>query len=417
MHAAVRRLKDEYLIRIIDENTIEALHPVRAKIVFDALCDQVYIKPKDVIFKVISCISSQNVRIVLLDYFSNQLYNIEDIQHLSQIRFCDWVGYAEAIRSMLWLDAKCYVESNITFINALIAKCGKRWLFFLPFDPSGIEKSDELIADRMKDLSIFDKLDFEKAIDVVKESLTSLSISYQATDCFINNSVVPSILPDTDIERSSFGYALFWMAKRGRNVTLPFKTSEIVSSVCAGELQSSADAIRGLFEHPALQENYLAAMDVLVERIIHEMHVLTFSVTNNEVSCKFIPPLSTESGVPENEKNSKQYWRIKMLDILKQLYPEKEYIYIELIGVDLLQELGIEVLDRKLRIHKSKRPNVWVSELNGWIKIRIDYSLRPSSWLEYIADIDETRSSVNDLIVETIKLIDDVYKKRKIYKK
>ena len=35
MHAAIRRLKDEYLIRVVDENTIEALHPVRAKIVFD----------------------------------------------------------------------------------------------------------------------------------------------------------------------------------------------------------------------------------------------------------------------------------------------------------------------------------------------------------------------------------------------
>ena len=411
MHAAVRRLKDEYLIRVIDENTIEALHPVRAKIVFDALCDQIYINPKDVVFKVLSCISSQNVRIVLLDYFSNQQYNIEDVLRLSQIRFSDWTGYANTIRSMLWLDAKRYVDSNITFISSLVAKRGKGWLCFLPLDLSGIERSDELIVDGMKDLSIFNKVDLQKAIDEVKGSLTSLSINYQATDCFINRSVVPSILPDTDTERSSFGYALFWMAKRDMNVTLPFKTDEIVSSVCAGELQPSADAIRGLFEHPALQESYLVAADVLVERIIHEMHVLTFSVTNDEVSCKFIPPLSNERGAPENGKNSNQYWRIKMLDILKQLYPEKEYIDIELIGVDLLQDLGIEALDHKLHIHKSKRPNAWVSELNGWTKIRIDYSLRPSSWQEYVADIDEIRSNVNDLIVETIKLIDDVYKK------
>lgn len=411
MYAAVRRLKDEYLIRVIDENNIEALHPVRAKIVFDALCDQIYIKPKDVVFKVLSCISSQNVRIVLLDYFSNQQYNIEDVLCLSQIRFSDWTGYANTIRSMLWLDAKRYVDSNMTFISSLVAKRGKGWLCFLPLDPSGIERSDELIADGMKDLSIFNKVDLQKTIDEVKGSLTSLSINYQATDCFINRSVVPSILPDTDTERSSFGYALFWMAKRDMNVTLPFKTDEIVSSVCGGELQPSADAIRGLFEHPALQESYLAAADVLVERIIHEMHVLTFSVTNDEVSCKFIPPLSTERGASEKEKNSNQYWRIKMLDILKQLYPEKEYIDIELIGVDLLQDLGIKAFDHKLHIHKSKRPNAWVSELNGWTKTRIDYSLRPSSWQEYVADIDEIRSNVNDLIVETIKLIDDVYKK------
>lgn len=403
MHAAIRRLKDEYLIREVDENTIEALHPVRAKIVFDALCDQICTGAREVVFKSLSCISSQNVRVVLLDYFSNQQYDIEDVQRLSQIRFLDWIGYANAIRSMLWLDAKRYVEGNMTFISSLVKKRGKGWLCFLPLDLSGVERSEELIADGMKDLSIFNKVDLQNAIDEVKKSLTSLSINYQATDCFVNNCVVPSVLPNTDAERSSFGYALFWMAKRNFNVTLPFKTDEIVASVCAGELQPSADAIRGLFEHPTLLESYQVAVDVLVEKLIYEMQVLTFSITNDEVSCKFIPPLSTETGVPENTKNTNQYWRIKMLDILKQLYPEKEYIDIELIGVDLLQDLGIEALDHKLHIHKSKRPNAWVSELNGWTKTRIDYSLRPSSWQEYVTDIDEIRINVNDLIVETIK--------------
>lgn len=411
MHAAVRRLKDEYLIRVVDENTIEALHPVRAKIVFDALCDQIYTESREVVFKALSCISSQNVRVVLLDYFSNRQYDLKDVQRLSQIKFCDWVGYANAIRAILWLDAKRYVESNMTFISSLVTKRGKGWLCFLPLDLSGIERTDELIADGMKDLSIFNKADLQNAIDEVKGSLTSLSINYQATDCFLKNCAVPSILPNSDIERSSFGYALFWMSKRGNNVTLPFKTDEIVTSVCAGELQPSADAIRGLFEHPALEESYLAAVDVFVERLIREMHILTFSVASDEVSCKFIPPLSTETAIPENTKNTNQYWRIKMLDILKQLYPEKEYIDIELIGVDLLRDLGIEALDHKLHIHKSKRPNAWVSELNGWTKTRIDYSLRPSSWQEYVADIDEIRSNVNDLMVDTIKLIDDVYKK------
>lgn len=411
MHAAVRRLKDEYLIRVVDENTIEALHPVRAKIVFDALCDQIYTESREVVFKALSCISSQNVRVVLLDYFSNQQYDIKDVQRLSQIKFCDWVGYANAIKSMLWLDAKRYVESNMTFISSLVAERGKGWLCFLPLDLSGIEQPDELIADRMKDLSIFNKADLQNAIDEVKGSLTSLSINYQAIDCFLKNCAVPSVLPNSDADRSSFGYALFWMSKRDNNVILPFKTDEIVTSVCAGELQPSADAIRGLFEHPALEESYLAAVDVFVGRLIREMQVLTFSVTSDEVSCKFIPPLSTETVIPENTKNTNQYWRIKMLDILKQLYPEKEYIDIELIGVDILRNIGIEALDYKLHIHKSKRQNSWVSELNGWTKTRIDYSLRPSSWQEYVADVDEIRTNVHDLIVETIKLIDDVYRK------
>ena len=411
MQAAVRRLKDEYLIRVVDENTIEALHPVRAKIVFDELCDQLSIQPRDIVFKILPCISSQNVRVVLLDYFTSQQYDIEDVQRLSRIRFYDWTGYANAIRSMLWLDAKRYVDSNMAFISSLVKRRGKGWLLFLPLDLSGIERSDELIVDGMKDLPIFDKGDLQNTIDEVKKSLTSLSIDYQATDCFINKCTIPSVLPNTDLERASFGYALFWMAKRNLNITLQFDADEIVTNVCAGELQAAADAIRGLFEHPALQKSYLDAVDVLAEKLIKEMQVLVFSVTSDEVSCKFIPPLATETGAPENVQNTNQYWRIKMLDILKQMYPAKEYIDIELIGVDLLSDLGIEALDHKLHMHKSKRPNAWVAELNGWTKIRIDYSLRPSSWQEYVAEIDEIRTNVNDLIVETIKLIDDVYKK------
>ncbi len=411
MHAAIRRLKDEYLIRVVDDSTLEALHPVRAKIIFEALRVQMDTNARDVVFKVLSCISSQNVRVILLDYFSQQQYNIEDVQRLSQIKFCDWIGYANVIRSMLWLDAKRYVDDNMEFISSLVKKRGKGWLCFLPLDLSGIERSEELIADGMKELSIFNKEDLQNAIDEVKRSLTSLSINYQATDCFMNNCVVPVVLPGTDTERTSFGYALFWLAKRGVDVTLPFKTDEIVASVCAGELQPSADAIRGLSEHSELMESYRAAVDTIVDKLISQMHILTFSVTDDEVSCKFVPPLSTEAGTPENTKNINQYWRIKMLDILKQLYPEKEYIDIELIGVDFLQDLGIEAMDHKLHIHKSKCHNAWVSELNGWTKIRIDYSLRPSSWQEYVADIDEIRTNVNDLIVETIKLIDDVYRK------
>lgn len=411
MHAAVRRLKDEYLIRVVDDTTIEALHPVRAKIVFDALCDQIDIRPKDIIFKTLSCISSQNVRVVLLDYFTNQKYDINDVYLLSQIRFYDWTGYANAIRAMLWLDVKRYVDSNMIFISSLVKQRRKGWLLFLPLDPSGIERSNELIADGMKELSIYNKGDLQSAIDEVKRSLTSLSINYQATDCFVNNCAMPSVLPNTDTERTSFGYALYWMAKRNLNIALPFETDEIVYNVCAGGLQPSADAIRGLFEHPALQKSYLAAVAVLTEKLIREMQVLAFSVTSSEVSCKFIPPLVSETEAPEYTKNTNQYWRMKMLDILKQMYPEKEYIDIELIGVDLLSDLGIEALDHKLHIHKSKRPNAWVSELNGWTKIRIDYSLRPSSWQEYVAEIDEIRTNVNGLIVETIKLIDDVYKK------
>ncbi len=412
MQSAIQRLKDEYLIKVTSENKIEALHPVRAQIVFDAICKQTCISEKDIIFKTIACVASKNVRVILLDYFSNQEYRLDDIQQLSQCPFTDWISFAGAIKTMLWLDAKRYVDINMEYIQSLIKKYGDGWLCLLPLDFSGVYRSGELIMDGMKDLSIFkDKEALQNSIDEVKSSLSSLTIDYQATDCFLNNCTQPDVLPQTDQEKSSFGYSLFWLAKRNLKVSIVLNSEETKKYLSTGELQASADAIRGLSEHPELSAIYQESVDCLIDKLVSDMNVLKFAVNEDEVICKFIPPLENEITLPENVKYSNQYWRIKMLDILKQLYPQKEYIDIELLGVDLISELGIKPLDFQLRIHKSNRHITWVSEVNGWIKNRIDYSLRPSSWEQYVAKIDQIRMDANELVEETIKFIDDIYKK------
>ena len=137
---------------------------------------------------------------------------------------------------------------------------------------------------------------------------------------FIRNGVYPDLLPDSGEERASFGYALFWMAKRNLAITLLFGSNEIVKSVCTGKIQSCADAIRGLFEHPTLSDGYQSAVEEILKRLIFEMRIISFSVTDDEVNCKFVPSFLTEETISEN-KNENQYWRIKMLNILQQIYP------------------------------------------------------------------------------------------------
>ena len=412
MQAAIQRLKDEYLIRIIDENKIEALHPVRAQIVFDEICSQTCINEKEIVFKTIACVDSKSIRIILMGYFSNQEYILDDICKLSKIIFEDWLGFASVIKTMLWLDAKRYVECNRDGIQALLEKHGKGWLCFLPLDLTGLYCSNELMADKMKDFSIFeDKAALQSAIDAVKNSLSSMSIDYQATDCFLNNCTQPIVLPESDQEKTSFGYALFWMAKRSCKVKMSFVEGGLERCICEGGIQESADAIRGLWEHRELSAIYQTSVNCLIDKVILEMNVLKFSVDEDEVICKFFPPMENEVNLPEKENNFNQYWRMKMLNILQQMYPQKELINIELVGVDLYEDLGIKPLDYKLCIHKSNRHNAWVSEVNGWVKIRIDYGMRPTSWEHYVGEIDQIRVNVNKLLEDTIKLIDDIYKK------
>lgn len=411
MNAAIRRFKDEYLIRLTEDNKLEALHPVRAKIVYEILCNQIFTDAKALLVKVLSCISSNNVWIVLLDYFSTHEYDINDVKKITEVCFKDWQGFASGIKAMLWLDVKHYTEINKTAFDTLIQENGKGWLFFLPLDFVNITGNDELIADSMKELPIFNSEQLQKHIDAVKKSLTSLHVSYEATDCFLENSKIPNVLPDNDENRNLFGYSLFWMAKRGFDVELNHELSEIVGHVCDGEIQSAADAIRGLFEHAQLQESYEKSVNVIEDRLITEMNVVNYIVNEDEVVCKFIPPFLMGIDSGDNDANTNQFWRIKMLDILKQIYPDKEYIDIELVGVDLLNDIGIKPFDHKLHIHKSKRYDRWASEVNGWLKTRLEYDLRPKSWDEYIGEIDKIRTNVHELINSTLKLIDDLYKK------
>lgn len=411
MQSAIQRLKDEYLIRVIDENKIEALHPVRAQIVFDAICVQTGTTEKDIVFKAIPCVESKNIRVILMDYFSHYPCNLDDLHQLSQCEFTDWIGFASVIKTMLWLDAKRYVDCNMAAIQDLIKKRGKGWPCFLPLDLSGVYHRNGIIADTMKELSIFkDKKALQSTIDEIKNSLTSLTIDYQATDYFIKNCNHPRSLPQTNEDKTSFGYALFWMSKRDCKVHMLIEPDEIAQCICSGDLQTAADAVRGLSEHAVFSTAYQMAANRLVNKMISGMNVAFFAEDENEIICKFIPPLENEVPIPEKAKSSNQYWRIKMLNILEQIYPQKEYINIELLGVDLLDDFGIEPLDYKLRMHKDSRCNAWVSEVNGWVKSRIDYTQRPESWGQYVAEIDGIRTDVNELIEQTIRLIDDIYK-------
>ena len=85
LQSALRRLKDEYLIRITTENTIEALHPVRAQIVYSILQTQTFFEEKEIVLKTLPCITSRNAKIILMDYFNHNEYDSAFMQRVSAL--------------------------------------------------------------------------------------------------------------------------------------------------------------------------------------------------------------------------------------------------------------------------------------------------------------------------------------------
>ena len=412
MNAAIRRFADEYLLRVTsDGNRLEALHPVRARIIYNVLQSKIIVNIRDVIVNALKCVESENVGIILMEYFTKYEHSQADIRFIAKNEYSNWIAFGNIIKAILWLEVKHYVECNMRCFKNLNEEKGKGWFYFIPLDLTGIDRPNEIGMESMLEHMQGNKAPVITTIQEVRNALTSLSLEYKFLDCFFRESTYPRVIPESDNEKSMFGYSLFWMAKRDFDVELHLDNNDLANSICLGDMQACADAIRGLYEQSTLQEAYNFAIERFLKRIIREQQIISYTVTEEEVCCKFIPPVLNEKATPKDENNINHYWRIKMLNILQQLYPNKEYIDIELVGVNLFGEVGIEPMDYKLHIHKNHRYSSWITDVNCWVRNRVEYELRPASWNEYVQEIDLVRSSSNELLLDTIKLIDDIYKK------
>ena len=416
INAALKRFTDEYLIRETNENTcIEALHPIRATILNDLLNELIPNEVSDTLLYCIACINRYSVQYLLMEYFTEHSYQKKIVKSLHTYTQNDWVSFAGVIRALLWLDVKLHYEKNKHVVDKLILERGKGWLPLMPLDVSGLIRPNEIILESFTDADSFlgiDKNVLAKAIKDVKESLSSLHLDFEATDTFLTNVTPPTFDIENEDDCDAFGYSLFWFAKRNFRLQ-DFKiSSESWKVLCRADFQKCANATRGLFEHEALYDKYIALKNELLERFLTEYCAIVFSESDDDIVLKFVPPVF--GGQVESSTNVifNHFWKIKALDIMQQIFPNKEYIDIELIGIDLLSDLEIQQLDYKVRIPKANRNDKWIVELNSWFISRVNYDYRPKSWQEYIAKMEKIRITSDTLISDTISCIDNLYKKQ-----
>ncbi|MGM1049832.1 MAG: hypothetical protein ACQEXX_27375 [Bacillota bacterium] len=417
LHSAINRLNEEYLIRTFDDNQyIEPLHPLRAQVLCELLRETIGENSLELMLSAVKCMDSAYIQLFLMDFFSKNSYSIDIIKKIVSVECPNWISYVGKLKTMLWLDVKRYVEQNKSMIDDIIAKKGDSWPTFMPVDFTGVLHPNKIIAENFLSLENIDKDKLLTAINEVKESLTSLQMDYQTTDFFITHSKMPVDIPNTDTEWSLFGYALFWLDLRGHKIKFTFTPNELSEKMLSGDIQSKADAICGIYKQKGEDEYYNAAVESLNPRIVEDYCVINFCISDSKVQCDFIPPVFDDMQSTNHEQNFNHYWKIKLYNVLKRMYYDKEYIQIELLGVDVLDDLGIDAIDHTVCIPKGNRYDDWITEVNSWIKSRIDYHYRPETWRQYVSKIDELRKVADTLITKMISCFDYLYKKKYLNK-
>lgn len=408
--AALDRMSKEYLLRNSDDGRyIEALHPLRAAIIYNILQEKIVYNPNDLLIMVIRCVENRYPQLILLDYFTHYSFDPLVISKLASVFCRNWTMYACMLNTMLWLDVKLYAERNHEVYDELITKKGNGWLTFSPLDISGELRPNEFIFETLKEK--FPKMAeaIRKDINWMRNSLTSAVITYEATDLWVKNSDIPRNVPKSDTEWSDLGYSLFWLAKRKRIIQLSFLLETIREATEIGDIQTKADLAAGLYFQDF--DCYVMCEAVLRERIIQHYRVIKMTVTETEVTCAFVSPYFVDNKNSPMPENFNHFWVMNMVDILSKLYPDKQYIGAELIGVDLLSDLGISAMDYRKRINRSYLPYAWIIEVNSWLSSRLVYRKRPEDWKEYVQRVDAIRQNALDLVYIIIRTIDYLYKK------
>lgn len=413
--AAIQRFKDEYLIREISDNTyIEALHPIRATILSGILKSSIGSEPVKDLLNCVGCIDGYNVQYLLMDYFTEISYSRQTVLDITHVIQNDWVSFAGATKAMLWLDVKRYYERNSQVVSSLISDKGRAWLCLMPSDISGLIKPGECVTENLVKSGCPAGIDGDKMlqdIGKIKSSLSSLSIDFEASDTFILNAAIPTSDIRNNDDCEALGYSLFWLAKRNRmldEIKLGKNSFEVLLN---SDFQVCANAIRGIFEHKSLIKIYEYLKGNILDRLLTDYRTIIYSESANDIVCKFVPPVLFNNNELQQD-NFNHYWKIKMLNILQQIFSDKEFIEVELLGVNLLSDFSIEPLDYKVRIPKENRIDTWITEINSWFISRTYYSYRPCSWDEYVKQTEEIRVASNAMIADIISLVDNLYKKQ-----
>lgn len=397
--SAIKRFSEEYLLRKSeDEEYLEVLHPIRGKLLCEVLEKYNFTKKEKIIVDLIKVISEDYTFLILVDFFTNNKLTEKMILELKRIEYTNWLSYGQTLRAMIWLDIKEYVDNNLDSFTKM-KENNDIWEMYIPHDISGLYAPNKNRIDILK--SIIPEENRKK----FNNQYDFIEFDYRNTTNFITGKYCPiKTIPTKDLEWSYLGYSLFWLKKLNKTIKLDINFEDVKQIDFNVNLQYLADAVRGLMEQNQNIEFYQKLKERIIFLINKKFCIINFKEISDEIICEFIPYIL------ENQNHENHYWRLKVYNILRQMYSNKKYISIKLIGKEtLLESYGIESIDTELKIENEKQIDPWLVELNIYAMSRIKNLYRLDNWSEFIQEINTEIKKIDYLTAKFITYINYIY--------
>ncbi|MCU8094287.1 hypothetical protein L5M18_22570 [Shewanella sp. SM20] len=408
--------EDEYLIRRSnDKLQIEALHPIRSRILVNVLADPTFSPWITSALSVMPCLEETDLETFLLYSFSEKPNDFSLIfNQLSKLKVNSWATVAGIGRALLWFGIHRYTIENKNIIESARKLVGNdAWAYMLFPDIGGVMETDP--AEEL--ISLLGQNNPVKRNEALKlrSEIGSSEIVYEDIKKWLVQLNDEFIRPKNDREWSGLGEVLLWLGKLKVNseveVTWLIDIDIDNSFTC---IESLADLVIGIYYFDkVLYQKFMMKNEVIIGRLFQESTKTIWleQKTDNPISHYIIPEqYINDDGHSGNSLNKYSVLRAKLL---RKLFPYKEKFGAKGYGhQNIFMELPIDE-SNKPSILKSYIPIEQFVNMNSTWANYADYINRPDDWLEYANNIIFVREQIADGLVCLNKTLNSYFKKFK----
>lgn len=414
--------ENEYLLRKSnDKRYVEALHPIRSRIITELLIDPAFSPWIDSIEILLPCLCEEDIGSFLMYSFSEYPETFDQIfsQLLNSLSLTSWQGIISVCNALIWYGIYQHIEQNEAVILEAEQFVGKKAVNFLLLeDVSGTvtENPIELLIRTAPNMTS----EFKRRYFDLRNKLTSRKSIFTNLTIWLNSLSKTPGIPQNKSEWDSFSETLLWLGYL--NVSSKIDISWIINiNIDIEDQFSSIDSLASflyglfIFKYDLYKEIIEKNNDVIEKIFQYSTNTFYIEQLPENPIAHYIVPLHK---IEEGRKNYLNQLTVERAELLRKIYPEKDKFGAKGYGhiaPTILNEYGEEIIDEsdKPGILKSAFPTQQLVKINAIWNNFNDYSHRPNDWQDYINIILVLREKVVQGLKKLIVALESHFKKTK----
>lgn len=407
--------EDEYLIRLSNDKTyIEALHPIRSKLLSEVLADPAFSPWIDSALFVMPSIPETDLETFLLYSFVENPYEFQKLfDAIKSLNIKTWGAVAGIGRALLWFGIRNHVIENKEVINAARLLAGNDgWSLLLQNDIGGaIEKAP---VEDLLDILAKDNPTALNNAKTIRKQLSDPEPIYQYLKEWLIHTSNSLLEPNSSSNWSGMGEVLLWMGRFdiANELNLNWLLSIDIEKTFEDILPLSDLTIGLFYFSPSL---YLSFININKQKITSLFQKSTKTIwleeKQNNPTAHYI--------IPDAKLNSDQHTDLPLHEmsgaratILRKLFPDKEKYGTQGYGhQNILMDLPLD--ESCKNIIKSALPLPQFVSVNSTWANYADYIFRPDDWQEYVNNILSIREQIVTGLTTLNKTLISYFKKKK----